>query len=225
MPPAADPSARLAAVRDRIERAALTAHRDPSALVLVAVSKNQPPAAVSSLAALGLRDFGESRQQEAAPKAAAAPDLRWHFVGRLQRNKARAVARWAQAVHSVDRIDLVTPLARASAETGHALEVFVQVSLDGDPTRAGVPAGGLVALADAVAGEPALRLMGVMAVAPLGAPARPAFAALRRLRDELARSHPQASSISAGMSADLEDAIAEGATHLRVGTALFGRRA
>jgi len=223
--PADAPAERLAAVRRRIERAAASAGRDPAQLVLVAVSKNHPPSAVAALAALGQRDFGESRHQEAAPKAAAAPELRWHFLGRLQRNKARAVAHWAEVVHSLDRAELVVPLARGAEEAGRVLEVFVQVSLDGDTGRGGVPVSGAASLADQVAAEPALRLLGVMAVAPQGAPARPAFAALRTVGEAVRQAHPEAVSLSAGMSGDLEDAVAEGATHLRVGTALFGARA
>ncbi len=228
--PGEDPGAavRLAAVRQRVARAATAAGRDPASLVLVAVSKNQPLDAVLALAALGVRDFGENRHQEAAPKAEAAPDLHWHFLGRLQRNKARAVGRWACTVHSVDRLDVLDLLAPPEPDgpgPGRALEVFVQVSLDGDPTRGGVLPAAVPALADAVSVRPTLRLLGVMAVAPATAPARPAFAALRATSEDLVRGHPGARFISAGMSGDLEDAITEGATHLRVGTALFGPRA
>ena len=219
---------RLAEVQRRVARAASAAGRDPASLVLVAVSKNQPLDAVLALAGLGVRDFGESRHQEAVRKAGAAPDLRWHFLGRLQRNKARAVGRWASTVHSVDRVEMLELLAPSEPQAaggGRVLKVFIQVSLDGDPTRGGVPAADVPALADAVAARPTLRLLGVMAVAPAAVPARPAFAALRATSEDLVRRHPGARSISAGMSGDLEDAITEGATHLRVGTALFGARA
>jgi pyridoxal phosphate enzyme (YggS family) len=196
-------------------------------LTLVAVSKTRPVQDIAALAALGVRDFGESKWQELAPKAEqlAATDLSWHFLGRLQRNKARAVGVTASVVHSLDRVELCLPLSRGAADAGRELDVFVQVSLDGDPTRGGVLPTGLEALADAVAGCPGLRLVGLMSIAPRDSPARPAFAELRRLSASLQVSHPQASNLSAGMSGDLEDAVAEGATHLRIGTALFGSRA
>lgn len=219
------PANRLAAVRARIEAAARAAGRDPAGIRLVAVSKLHAPEDVRALAAEGIRDFGESRAQELVAKAAALhdPDLRWHFVGRLQRNKAKAVAGVASYVHSLDRAVLVAPLA-AGAAGREPLPVLVQVSLDGDPDRGGVPAGGVAALAALVAGEPALRLAGLMAVAVPGRPARPQFARLRELSEALTAAHPDATEISAGMSGDLEDAVREGATLVRVGTALFGPR-
>lgn len=235
------PADRLRAVEQRLADASAAAGRPRSELTLVAVSKTRPASDVAALAALGQRDFGESRWQELGPKseelagtttgadgadgADEAAGLRWHFVGRVQRNKARAIAEASFAVHSLDRAALCAPLARGAAGAGAPLEVFVQVSLDGDPSRGGVGADGIAALADAVAEHPELRLKGLMAVAPMGAPARPAFARLRNMGERLARAHPQATALSAGMSGDLEDAVAEGATHLRIGTALFGSRA
>lgn len=191
----------------------------------MAVSKLHAAGDVRALAAEGVRDFGESRAQELAAKVAALddPDLRWHFVGRLQRNKAKAVGRIASLVHSLDRPGLVAPLA-AGAAGRTPLPVLVQVSLDGDPTRGGVPVGEVPHLAALVAAEPALRLAGVMAVAVPGRPPRPQFARLRGLSEALVREHPGATEISAGMSGDLEDAVREGATLVRVGTALFGPR-
>ncbi|HSP37220.1 MAG TPA: YggS family pyridoxal phosphate-dependent enzyme [Frankiaceae bacterium] len=226
----------LGRVEQRVVAAASAAGRHREDLTLIAVSKTRPPGDVLALARLGVRDFGESRWQELAPKIDAvlaldagpdgvAPGLRWHFLGRLQRNKARAVAAAIGTVHSLDRAELCAPLSRGAAAADRILDAFVQVTLDGDPTRGGVAPEDLPALADAVAAAPALRLVGLMAVAPLGAPARPAFARLRRLSERLRVDHPEAWSISAGMSGDLEDAVAEGATHLRVGTALFGSRA
>jgi pyridoxal phosphate enzyme (YggS family) len=228
-------------VEARLLDALQAAGRRREEITLVAVSKTRPAADVAELAALGVRDFGENRWQELAPKAAevaAAADLtaaaelpptaelRWHFVGRLQRNKARGVAATVVAVHSLDRADLCAPLARGAAAAGRALDVFVQVSLDGDPKRGGVVVDELPALADGVAAcAPHLRLVGLMAVPPRETPPRPAFARLRALSERLQVNHPGASSLSAGMSADLEDAVAEGATHLRIGTALFGSRA
>jgi pyridoxal phosphate enzyme (YggS family) len=226
---------RLAVVEARLLDALQAAGRRREEITIVAVSKTRPAADVAELAALGVRDFGENRWQELAPKAAEVAaaaelpptaELRWHFVGRLQRNKARGVAATVVAVHSLDRADLCAPLARGAAAAGRALDVFVQVSLDGDPKRGGVVVDELPALADGVAAcAPHLRLVGLMAVPPRETPPRPAFARLRALSERLQVNHPGASSLSAGMSADLEDAVAEGATHLRIGTALFGSRA
>jgi uncharacterized pyridoxal phosphate-containing UPF0001 family protein len=153
----------------------------------------------------------------------------WHFVGQLQRNKANAVARWADWVQSVDRAELVASLERAALAAGRELTVCLQVSL-GSPGGAGVAGRGGVApdevgrLADLVGAAGGLRLAGVMAVAPRGEPPRPAFARLRVVAERLWRDHPEARVISAGMSGDLEAAVVEGATHLRIGTALFGER-
>jgi hypothetical protein len=180
------------------------------------------------LASLGLGDFGENRAQEAVRKAAAVAaagvQVRWHFVGRLQRNKCRAVAGFALLVHSVDRAELVAGLAAGAVDAGRVLDVLLQVSLDGHPGRGGAPPGEIARLADDVAAAPSLRLCGVMAVAPLGVPPRPAFARLRTVAEALRRDHPDAVIISAGMSEDFAEAVAEGATHLRIGSALFGKR-
>ncbi|MEP7179153.1 MAG: alanine racemase, partial [Pseudonocardiales bacterium] len=187
---------------------------------------------------LGVLDIGESRDQEASAKLVdvaelrgagadqrPVADLRWHFVGRLQSRKARSVAAYAHAVHSVDRPELVEQLAAGVTRAGRdGLEVFIQVSLDGDPARGGVAADVVQALADAVAAHGELRLLGVMAVAPMAADAGAAFADLAAVSVQLRADHPQAAAISAGMSADLEAAIAHGSTHVRVGSALLGRR-
>jgi len=151
--------------------------------------------------------------------------LRWHFVGRLQSRKSRSVASYAHAVHSVDRPELVEQLAVGVARAGRGrLDVFVQVSLDGDPSRGGVLPDRVVELADAVAARSELRLRGVMAVAPMAADPRAAFADLAAAAARLRAAHPDADAISAGMSADLEAAVAHGSTHVRVGSALLGRR-
>lgn len=219
--------ARLTAVRTRLREAAEAAGRDVEELTLVAVSKTHPAAAVRELAGLGLREFGEARWQELGPKSEelAGVDLRWHFLGRLQRNKARAVGRVATVVHSLDRPELCAPLGRGAADAGRELDVFVQVSLDGDSARGGVVIEDLAHLTDTAATTEGLRLAGLMAVVPLGAAPRPAFARLRQLAEQVRTRHPGAVELSAGMSGDLEEAVAEGATHLRIGTALFGSRA
>jgi PLP dependent protein len=222
----AELEAAVARVRDRIARAAADAGRDPAEITLVAVTKTFPASDARLLVELGVHDLGENRDQEAAPKAAELSALpsppRWHMVGRLQRNKARSVAEWAGVVQSVDSVRLADALARAAAE--HPLDVLVQVSLDGDPARGGCPIPELHALADRVADHEPLRLRGVMAVAPLGADPDEAFARLRQVSTTLRERHPEAVTISAGMTADLEAAIRHGSTCVRVGTALLGGR-
>ena len=227
--------AALGSVRGRLSDAATAAGRDPRSITLVAVTKTYPAADAATLVELGCADLGESRDQEAAAKvaetaqllagAASAAEPRWHFVGRLQSRKCRSVARYAFAVHSVDRPELVSGLADGvrRAERG-PIEVFVQISLDGDPDRGGVVVADLRPLADAVATAPELTLRGVMAVAPMQADPDAAFTELAALADVLRRDHPEADAISAGMSGDLEAAIRHGATHVRVGSALLGQR-
>jgi pyridoxal phosphate enzyme (YggS family) len=219
--------ARLAGVRLRIGRACLAAGRDPGSITLVVVTKTYPAADVALLAGLGVRDVGENRDDEAAAKhgQSAGLGLRWHFIGRLQSNKARGVAGYADLVHSVDRRSLVQALDRAAAARQRPLECLVQVSLDADPARGGVPVEGLGELAAAVAACHHLRLRGLMTVAPIRADPRVAFAVLPRLRDGLLDHFPDADIVSAGMSGDFEAALAHGATHLRVGSAVLGARA
>ena len=220
----------LRAVRARIDAAARAAGRDPSEVSLLAVSKTWPADAVRALAALGQRDFGENRAQELLGKAAELPDLplRWHFIGQLQRNKAAAIARLGAVVHSVDRESLVGVLDRTGQEIGRPVDVLVQVDLGGAAggvaARGGADPGDVPALADLVAGSAGLRLRGLMAVAPRGEDPAPAFARLAALADCVRADHPGAVELSAGMSADLEPAVAAGATVVRVGTALFGDR-
>jgi pyridoxal phosphate enzyme (YggS family) len=235
----------LARVRTRIADACAAAGRDRAAVTLVVVTKTYPATDVLHLAALGVRDVGENRDQEAAPKAAevaaAGAAVRWHFVGQVQRNKCRSVVRYADLVHSVDSVRLAGALAQAAARhRDRPLDVLVQVSLDGDPSRGGaVPTGAaadpagdpaadpdvaLQRVAEAVAGAAALRLRGVMAVAPLDWPAERAFSRLAAVSAALRAEHPAADLISAGMSGDLEPAIAFGATHVRIGSAVLGNR-
>ncbi|MGY1691838.1 YggS family pyridoxal phosphate-dependent enzyme [Geodermatophilus sp. SYSU D01105] len=224
------PADRLDAVRARIAAAARAAGRDPAAVSLLAVSKTWPASAVRELAALGQEDFGENRAQELTAKAAelAGLPVRWHFVGQLQRNKAAAVARLGAVVHSVDRLSLAGALARAGVDLGRPVEVFVQVDLGGPEgelaARGGADPAEVPRLADAVAAEEGLRLRGLMAVAPRDADPGPAFARLAELAERVRADHPGAREISAGMTADLEAAIAAGSTLVRVGTALFGER-
>jgi len=216
----------LAGVRARIADACVAAGRSPDDVTLVVVTKTFPASDVRHLAACGVRDVGENRDQEAREKARACTglDLRWHFVGRLQTNKASSVATYADVVHSVDRLRLVGALDRAAASRARRLTCLLQVSLDGDQERGGAPAEDLTALADALASSSSLALGGVMAVAPLGEDPERAFARLAVVSDRLRGFHPDATMISAGMSADLEAAVACGATHVRVGSAVLGNR-
>jgi pyridoxal phosphate enzyme (YggS family) len=217
---------RLAAVRERIGRACEQVGRDPSGVTLVVVTKTYPASDVRLLAELGVRDVAENRDQEASAKAEACAELglRWHFVGQLQSNKARSVARYASWVHSVDRPALVTALGRAAGARQEPLDCLVQLSLDGDTSRGGAPLDELDTVAGAIVREPGLRLRGIMAVAPLGVDPVRAFAVLPGLLEGLRRRYGAADVLSAGMSGDLEAAILSGATHLRVGTAVLGRR-
>ena len=220
----------LRTVRGRIEQACVEIGRDPGGVTLIAVTKTFPASDVRLLAELGVTDIGENRDQEAREKHAACADLpvRWHFVGQLQRNKVRSVVQYADVVHSVDRLSLVTALSKAATDAGREVTALVEVSLDdsGDNAgRGGVPPDLAPDLADAVDLAPGLRLGGVMAVAPLGGDANVAFARLARAAERVRDQHPGADIVSAGMSGDLEQAIRHGATHVRIGTALLGHRA
>ncbi len=212
---------RLAEVDAGIAEAARTAGVAPPTRIVV--TKFHPASLVRELVELGVRDVGENRHQEAAAKAAEVADARltWHFVGQLQSNKAKAVRRYAATVHSVDRPSLVDALA---VDDGLELGAFLEIDLSGEPGRGGVDPDGAESLAERVLAAPGLRLLGVMGVAPLGAEPRPAFARLRAVSDRIRALEPGASAISAGMSGDYREAILEGATHLRIGTAITGNR-
>lgn len=218
----------LAALDERLRAAESAAGRAAGSVELVAVTKKWPATDVELLAELGVRHIGENRQQEAEAKFAevVATGLVWHFIGQLQTNKAKHVARFADQVDTVDRTALVRALAKGAVAADRRIGVLVQVSLDPDPdpARGGVAPAQAVELADAVAAEDALNLLGVMGVAPLGGDARVAFGRLAEIAGQVQDRHPDATQISAGMSHDLEQAIAAGATHVRVGTALLGTR-
>ena len=218
----------LAAVRERVVTACAEAERDPAQVALTVVTKFFPASDVRHLAALGVTAVAENRHQEAQDKAdeLADLDLRWHFVGGLQSNKAAALAGWADVVQSVDRAKLVAPLARGAQRAGREIDVLVQVGLDPDAAanRSGASPDDLAALAGAVEDAEGLRLRGLMAVAPREGDPAPAFACLRALHERLLHDHPGATELSAGMSHDLEAALAAGATRLRVGSAILGSR-
>jgi PLP dependent protein len=219
-------AARLTAVQERISAACEASGRKPEDVTLVAVTKTFPASDVRLLNGLGVTDFGENRDAEAAPKAAQCADLRlsWHFIGQLQTNKAASVARYATFVHSVDRLRLVHALGAAARRAERAIECLIEVSLDADPARGGALASDVPGLAEALTVEEGLILAGVMAIAPLGMPPVEAFAKLLDSAAVVRAVRSAATVISAGMSGDLEAAIAVGATHVRIGTALLGDR-
>ena len=219
--------ANLAEVEERVRRAADAAGRSREELTVVVVTKTYPASDVDLLVELGVHDVGENRHPEAGDKLAdlAGPAPRMHFLGGVQTNKAGAVARYADVVHSVDRAKLARSLSRGAQAAERELGVLVQVDVDGsDEGRSGTAPSEVPALADLVAELPGLRLDGLMTVAPLGAPPRPAFDELVRLSHDLRRDHPQAAVVSAGMSGDFEEAVAAGATHLRIGRSILGER-
>ena len=224
----------LAKVEERIAAACMAAGRKREEVTLIVVTKTYPASDVRILSELGVRHVAENKDQDAAPKAAECSDLplSWHFVGQLQTNKVRSVVGYADVVQSVDRARLVTALSKEAVRAEREVGCLVQVALDAEDSgrgdRGGVGAGGIEELGDLVAGAPGLRLDGLMTVAPLtGEYAGRQQAAFERLMDlstVLRRAHPAANMVSAGMSTDLEQAVAAGATHVRVGTAVLGVR-
>ncbi|MFG2677928.1 YggS family pyridoxal phosphate-dependent enzyme [Streptomyces sp. NPDC048392] len=224
----------LAKVEERISAACAAAGRPREEVTLIVVTKTYPADDVRFLSELGVRHVAENRDQDAAPKAAACSDLplSWHFVGQLQTNKVRSVVGYADVVQSVDRARLVTALSKEAVRAGREVGCLLQVALDagesGRGERGGVSPAGAEELADLVAGARGLRFDGLMTVAPLtGEYAGRQQAAFERLMDlstYVRRAHPAANMVSAGMSADLEQAVAAGATHVRVGTAVLGVR-
>ncbi|MCX4980350.1 YggS family pyridoxal phosphate-dependent enzyme [Streptomyces sp. NBC_00572] len=224
----------LARVEARIDAACAAAGRAREEVTLIVVTKTYPASDVRILHGLGVRNVAENRDQDAAPKAAACADLdlTWHFVGQLQTNKVRSVVGYADVVQSVDRLKLVSSLSAAAEKEGRELGCLLQVALDAESgergDRGGVAPDGIEELAAAVDAAPGLRLDGLMTVAPLSGPytgrQRAAFDRLMDLSTALRATRPAANMVSAGMSADLEEAVAAGATHVRVGTAVLGVR-
>jgi pyridoxal phosphate enzyme (YggS family) len=222
-------AARLAEVRRRLDEAVASAGRPRGSVRLLAVSKTKPPDAIRAAYAAGQREFGESYAQELAQKAESLrdlPDLRWHFIGRLQRNKVRPVIQAARTIHTVDRAELAAELGKRATAAGVQVDVLVEVNVSGEESKGGCTPGGLGAVLAAVAAEPSLRAVGLMTIPPETEDpegARPFFAALRALRD----AHGGAAALpelSMGMTHDFPVAVAEGATLVRVGTAIFGAR-
>ena len=216
-------AARWRAVRDRIDAECRRLDRDPAGVTLVVVTKFHPVEMVEELLEAGARDFGESRHQDASVKAEAlvGRDLTWHFVGQIQSNKARAIAKYADVLHSLDRDSVVDALATAERR----IQGFIELNLTDDPGRGGVNGvDDLLRLAERITGTDTIDLRGVMAVAPLGDEPARAFERVAELSERLRAHHPEATDISAGMSADWEAALAHGATHLRIGTSITGNR-
>lgn len=228
----------LATVRTRLTDAAEAAGRDPADIELLPVTKFFPASDVALLADLGCRAFGESRDQEAAAKVAELAgripaEVRWHMIGKIQSNKARHIASWADVVHSVSSLKVITALGRgaqAALDEGartEPVQIYLQLSLDGDESRGGVDIAApdrIDALRDAVTATPGLEFVGFMAIPPLAADPDAAFASLAAERDRVQPFHQRRLGLSAGMSGDLEVAIKHGSTCVRVGTALLGSR-
>ena len=220
---------RYQAIVDSIATAATSANRDPTQITLVVVTKNHPHQLVHDLLALGARDFGENRDQEAGPKAkqiAAESNepFNWHFIGQLQTNKVKSVLEYADYLHSLDRPSLLDELQKRTAERKNPLKVFVQVNMTDDLERGGVNPTDLMPFAERVLSCPGLELVGLMGVGGLEVAPEREFERLAQLSQELQVIAPEANRLSMGMSGDFEAAIAYGATHLRIGTAITGNR-
>ena len=220
---------RLTDAKQRISAAASGCGRQADDINLIVVTKNHPTQLVFDLLDLGVRDFGENRDQEAAPKAAevrasSSVEHRWHFIGQLQSNKVKSVVNYASSVHSLDRQSLLDSLGKATVERVSPLDVFIQLNLTDDEGRGGIQPSNLLAFAENVLMHPGLNLVGVMGVAALDNNLDRDFGAIRSASESLKTLKPDATLISAGMSEDFETAIAYGATHLRIGSAITGKR-
>jgi pyridoxal phosphate enzyme (YggS family) len=214
----------LELVKERITSAAQAAGRSPSEITLIAVTKTFPVSDLEILYELGVRNFGENRDQEAAPKVSALPaDITWHFQGGIQSNKLKSISNWASVIHSVDKFKYAQMISQFSV--GKTKEIFIQVSLDTLPqSREGVDPADLMQLAEQIMSLPNLEVKGLMAVAPLDQPTEQAFVRLQQIQQKFIQLYPAASSLSSGMSGDYELAISLGATHVRIGSSILGNR-
>lgn len=217
-------SANLEKVKEQIKLAAASANRLSDDITLVAVTKTFPVSDIEILYSLGIRDFGENRDQEASAKVGLLPkDVRWHFQGQIQSNKLKSITSWASFIHSVDQLRYAQMISDYSA--GNEKPIFMQVSLDKPPqSRSGVNPAELLELAGAISELPGIRLQGLMAVAPVNSPAEQAFAELEDIRSDFLSTFPDAKSLSIGMSGDYQIAIKYGATHIRIGSSILGIR-
>jgi len=214
----------LESVKEKISAAAQAAGRSPSEITLIAVTKTFPVSDLEILYELGVRNFGENRDQEAAPKVSALPaDITWHFQGGIQSNKLKSISNWASVIHSVDKFEYALMISQFSV--GKTKEIFIQVSLDTLPqSREGVDPADLMQLAEQIMSLPNLEVKGLMAVAPLDQPTEQAFVRLQQIQQKFIQLYPAASSLSSGMSGDYELAISLGATHVRIGSSILGNR-
>ena len=224
-----DLAQRYREIVDRIDLAVKSSNRSPTDVTLVVVTKNHPHQLVLDLLALGSRDFGENRDQEAAPKAKelsgqSTEAFRWHFIGQLQTNKVKSVLEYAHLIHSLDRESLLTELQKRTEDRADALGVFIQVNLTEDPDRGGVRVPDLMGFAEKVLSSKGLKLEGLMGVGGLQVAPEAEFEKLANLSAQLRQLAPDAKGLSMGMSSDFEAAIGYGATHLRIGTAITGNR-
>jgi len=216
----------LAGIEARIAAAAGLNSRAREEISLIVVSKNKPATVAKSLFDLGVRDFGENKDQEAKPKSLELLELthgkeaNWHFIGQLQSNKVKSMLTYAASLHSLDRESLLKELTKQLAAAGRTLDVFIELNLTQDAGRGGIEPKNLLSFAESVLEVSALKLKGVMSVAPLDVDANLAFEVTRLASDQLKTLDPEAKFISAGMSHDFEAAIAHGATHLRIGSAI-----
>jgi len=217
-------SANLEKVKEQIKLAAASANRLSDDITLVAVTKTFPVSDIEILYSLGIRDFGENRDQEASAKVGLLPkDVRWHFQGQIQSNKLKSITSWASYIHSVDQLKYAQIISQHSG--GKEKPIFIQVSLDKPPqSRSGVNPSDLIELAGAIYELPGISLQGLMAVAPVDSPAEEAFAELVAIRSDFLRTFPAAKSLSIGMSGDYQIAIKYGATHIRIGSSILGIR-
>ena len=214
----------LELVKAKISAAAQAAGRSPSEITLIAVTKTFPVSDLEILYELGVRNFGENRDQEAAPKVGVLPaDITWHFQGGIQSNKLKSISNWASVIHSVDKFKYAQMISQFSV--GKTKEIFIQVSLDTLPqSREGVDPADLMQLAEQIMSLPNLQVKGLMAVAPLDQPTEQAFVRLQQIQQKFIQLYPAASSLSSGMSGDYELAISLGATHVRIGSSILGNR-
>ena len=214
----------LESVKEKISAAAQAAGRAPNEITLIAVTKTFPVSDLEILYELGVRNFGENRDQEAAPKVGVLPaDITWHFQGGIQSNKLKSISNWASVIHSVDKFKYAQMISQFSV--GKTKEIFIQVSLDTLPqSREGVDPADLMQLAEQIMSLPNLQVKGLMAVAPLDQPTEQAFVRLQQIQQKFIQLYPAASSLSSGMSGDYELAISLGATHVRIGSSILGNR-
>lgn len=219
----ADLSASLADVRERAAQAARAAGRDLQDITLIAVTKTYPVSDVKILADLGIADFGENRSEEGLEKSLLVPST-WHYQGQVQSRKLRDIATWADVIHSLDQLSHIEKLARICLDMDKTLKIFIQLSLDGAPDRGGVLEEGVSQLAQSVENSEKLQLVGLMCVPPVEYEFEEAFTQIAEVGQRFRSNYPQAILLSAGMSSDFEEAIAHGATHIRVGSQILGSR-